>query len=260
MIDTHTHLHETDFDTHREEIIKEMKEKRIFGVLVGTDLSTSRAALRLSCRYPQLFLSSVGIHPHDADCVTEADLNTENELIENSPVQGVGEAGLDYAGNVSSELQEQQQYVFRRQIEMARTYELPLIIHTRDAWEDTYRILQTYATPKMPMVLHCFTGNLEWARRFLYDFPQLMISFSGIVTFRKKAEDIRHTARFVPKDRMLAETDSPYLTPEPYRGKQNDTRNLTYVIQKLAELQGESFSAMDNQLDINAKSLFGEIG
>ncbi|MFB6225491.1 MAG: TatD family hydrolase [Candidatus Paceibacteria bacterium] len=258
MIDTHTHLHEPDFDSIREEIITDMQRKQMTGVLVGTDLDTSRSAIRLAEQYPQTFMSSVGIHPHEAEHTTEEDLAKERELIEESHVQGIGEAGLDYAGHTTSELKTKQQYLFRHQIDMAREYGLPLIIHTRDAWEDTYEILHAHTTSDMPIVLHCFTGNVEWARRFLDAFPNLMISFSGIVTFRKNVEDIQQAARSVPQDRMLAETDSPYLAPEPYRGKQNDTRNLTYVIQKLAELQGVSFSAIDSQLDANARTIFGK--
>ncbi len=255
MFDTHTHLHEETFDDTREEILSDLKKRDIRGILVGTDLDTSRQAVELA-RNSNLFWSTVGIHPHEAQ-ETDPQAVIENLAVwlDERRVVGIGECGLDYAGSPSEIERTNQQNLFAAQLELASTYDLPMVVHTRDAWEDTYDILKSFQHSRV--ILHCFTGDANWAQRFLSEFPNLYISFSGIVTFKKKAEDIQQAARTVPAERMLAETDSPYLAPEPYRGKRNDTRNIERVIACLARLREQEFSEVDAQLDANARAAFG---
>jgi TatD DNase family protein len=255
MFDTHTHLHEETFQEDREEILEELRARDIRGVLVGTDTDTSRQGIDLA-RQSASFWSAVGVHPHEAQEVSVSRVENEiRPLLAEDVVVGVGECGLDYASDLTDTAKENQKSLFQAHLRLAHETEYPVIIHTRDAWEDTYDLLKE--VKQHPLILHCFTGDAAWANRFLTDFPHLYVSFSGIVTFKKNVQDIQSAARLVPPERMLAETDSPYLAPEPYRGKRNDTRTIYRVIQTLANLKGMSFEQLDQILDANAREVFG---
>jgi TatD DNase family protein len=215
-------------------------------VLVGTDAGSSARALELAARLGDGHFATVGLHPHEATTGTAQIL----ELLEqtaggDSPrgravLVGVGECGLDYYYEHSPRAQ--QQTVFAEQIAFAKRFGLALVIHTRDAWADTFEILRSEGTPERT-VIHCFSGGVEEARACL-DLG-CYISFSGIVTF-KNAEALRDAARFVPENRILVETDAPFLAPVPHRGQRNEPAWVAVVGEALAAIRGapaEGFAA-----------------
>lgn len=244
-IDTHCHIHgESDPIL----LARQARSAEVSSLIcIGTDVPTSHQAIGVASAIeseikegrddlPRAY-STVGLHPHDASNQLMAGVSgIEHLLTQNlsnnlGNIVGVGECGLDYFYEYSSK--SDQQSAFRVQIELAKKFNLALVIHTRDSWEDTFSILKEQGIPEK-FVFHCFTGDVELARRAL-DLGAY-ISFSGMVTF-KNAEDIRAAASFVPLDRMVIETDSPYLAPVPYRGKTNVPAYVSVVGKFIAELR-----------------------
>ena len=232
--DTHCHL---DEDRYRGEGSKDLggtigvlenaraaKVSRF--ITVGCDEESSRAAIDCANRFDDVW-ASVGLHPHEAVHGVETIL----QLISSPRVVAIGEAGLDYYYEHSA--RDEQKIAFAAQIQLAHQYHLPLIIHTRDAWDDTFDILRAEGTPKQT-IFHCFTGGPDEARRCL-DIGAFL-SFSGIVTF-KTAQDVAEAATLCPLDRILVETDSPYLAPVPHRGRTNQPANVAVVGTHVADLK-----------------------
>ena len=220
--DNHCHLPENP----EEEILRARKELVVGFVNVGTDLETSRMAKEKAKIFPDVW-STAGVHPHEA----RKGIEGIKDLLKDSNVVAVGEAGLDYHYDHSP--REDQNRVFAEHIEMAHTSNLPLVIHTREAWEETFKILDSEGVPEST-VFHCFTGGKDEAKECLKRGAYL--SFSGIITF-KKSELLREAASECPLDRAMIETDSPYLTPVPFRGKKNEPANVVLVGKELANLQ-----------------------
>ena len=232
--DTHCHL---DEDRYRGEGAKDLggtigvlenaraaKVSRF--ITVGCDEDSSRAAIKCANQFDDVW-ASVGLHPHEAVHGVETIL----QLISSPRVVAIGEAGLDYYYEHSA--RDEQKIAFAAQIQLAHQYHLPLIIHTRDAWDDTFDILQAEGTPEQT-IFHCFTGGPDEARRCL-DIGAFL-SFSGIVTF-KTAKDVAEAATLCPLDRILVETDSPYLAPVPHRGRTNQPANVAVVGTHVADLK-----------------------
>lgn len=232
--DTHCHL---DEDRYRGEGAKDLggtigvlenaraaKVSRF--ITVGCDEESSRAAIKCANQFDDVW-ASVGLHPHEAVHGVDTILN----LISSPRVVAIGEAGLDYYYEHSA--RDEQKIAFAAQIQLAHQYHLPLIIHTRDAWDDTFDILQAEGTPEQT-IFHCFTGGPDEARRCL-DIGAFL-SFSGIVTF-KTAKDVAEAATLCPLDRILVETDSPYLAPVPHRGRTNQPANVAVVGTHVADLK-----------------------
>lgn len=195
-------------------------------VTVGCDRPTSLAAIATAAAYDDVW-ATVGLHPHDA----VQGVDTIVDLIDQPGVVAVGEAGLDYYYEHSP--RDVQRQAFAEQIQLAHQHDLPLVIHSRDAWDDTFDVLSAEGTPKRT-VFHCFTGGADEARRCLD--TDAFVSFSGIATF-KSATDVQAAAALVPLDRMLIETDAPYLAPIPYRGKPNQPAYVTFTAQFIADLR-----------------------
>jgi TatD DNase family protein len=240
--DNHCHLSE-----NAEEEILRAREASVIGfVNVGTDLVTSRKAMEkarmLSCVW-----ATAGVHPHEA----LKGIDGIEDLLEDSNVVAVGEAGLDYHYDYSP--REDQNRVFAEQIEMANKSNLPLVIHTREAWEETFKILDSEGVPNST-VFHCFTGGKVEAKECLKRGAYL--SFSGIITF-KKSESLREAASECPLDRAMIETDSPYLTPVPFRGKKNEPANVSLVGKELAYLQDKSSEEIALATTQNALDFYG---
>lgn len=240
--DNHCHLSE-----NAEEEILRAREASVIGfVNVGTDLATSRKAMEkarmLSCVW-----ATAGVHPHEA----LKGIDGIEDLLEDSNVVAVGEAGLDYHYDYSP--REDQNRVFAEQIEMANKSNLPLVIHTREAWEETFKILDSEGVPNST-VFHCFTGGKVEAKECLKRGAYL--SFSGIITF-KKSESLREAASECPLDRAMIETDSPYLTPVPFRGKKNEPANVSLVGKELAYLQDKSSEEIALATTQNALDFYG---
>lgn len=231
MIDSHAHLDEERFDEDRDEFIKSLKENAISYVInPSSDMETSRRVVELSNKYENIF-AAVGIHPHDAEGFKEEDLVELRELSKDERVVAIGEIGLDYYYDNSP--REIQKEVFRKQLQLAYELDLPVIIHTRDAMGDTYDILKEFEG-RVRGVMHCYTGSIEMAEKFIK--MGFYISIAGPVTF-KNAVNVREMAKQIPLERLLIETDSPYLAPVPNRGKRNDPTNVRYVADMLANLK-----------------------
>lgn len=214
-------------------------------VTVGCDRTTSLAALALAAEHDAV-LATVGLHPHDA----KAGIDTITDLFDRPGVAAIGEAGLDYYYDHSDRAA--QRAVFAAQIQISHERSLPLIIHTRDAWDDTFDILDAEGTPEQT-VFHCFTGGPDEARRCLN--VGASISFSGIVTF-KNAADVQRAAQLTPLDAMLIETDAPYLAPTPHRGQSNRPAWVVDVARCLADLTDRSIAELSEATFTNATRIF----
>lgn len=240
--DNHCHLSENP----EEEILKARKALVAGFINVGTDFETSSEAIEKAKILPDVW-ATAGVHPHEA----RKGIDGIEDLLEDSNVVAVGEAGLDYHYDHSP--REDQKKVFAQQIELANKSGLPLVIHTREAWEDTFKILDSEGVPKS-IVFHCFTGGTIEAKECLERGAYL--SFSGIITF-KKSESLRDAASECPLDRAMIETDSPYLTPVPFRGKKNEPANVVLVGQELAYLQDKSPEEIALATTQNALDFYG---
>lgn len=253
MIDTHCHLHSKEFDNNRGEILSELKQNNIQAILVGTSIEDSIEAIKLAKDYDFLY-SSVGIHPHEYEVI---DINTVRQEMDNilssEYVVAIGECGFDFYYHQSLEAKEQQENLFRLHLDLALKYNKPIIIHTRDSFEDTYRVLSEYKD--LVIILHCFTGDTFWVNKFTELSHTIYFSFSGIITF-KNSKDIQEAVKIVPENRLLVETDSPYLAPVPHRGKQNTPLFLEYNIRQIANLRGLEYQTLITILDNNAKEAF----
>ena len=218
-------------------------------VCVGTDLATSRASLDLAERHADV-LATVGLHPHDASKLT-LEWDELEQLARTPSVVAVGETGFDFYYRHSSP--EDQEAAFRAQITLAQQLGLALVIHTRDAWDDTFRVLADAGVPERT-VFHCFTGGPDEARRALA--LGAFLSFSGIVSF-KNADDVRAAAALTPLDRMLVETDAPYLAPVPHRGRENEPAWVADVGAALAAATGRSPDEIAAATRATATTVFG---
>lgn len=251
IFDTHTHLNVEQF---KDEIPEVMERARELGVsemaVVGFDTPTIEKSLELSHTYENIY-SIIGWHPTEAGSYTKEIETKLQQQLENERVVALGEIGLDYYW--MEDPKEVQDKVFRRQIAIAKEIKLPISIHTRDAIEDTYKILKEEKIHNIGGIMHSFSGDVEWAKRFL-DLG-MHISFSGVVTF-KKAFEVHEAASFVPLDKLLVETDAPYLAPMPYRGKRNEPGYTRYVVEKLAELRNLPFEEVAKITQENAHKLF----
>ncbi|MFQ5469376.1 MAG: TatD family hydrolase [Gammaproteobacteria bacterium] len=256
LTDSHCHLDRLDLDALGGNIDAVMETARAHGVgqmlCVCINLENYPDVLAFAHQYEHVH-ASVGVHPNE----TEGEEPTLDQLVSlanDERVVAIGETGLDYYYNKGDMSWQQER--FRVHINAARASRLPLIIHTRDAWEDTYHIMEKESVDQIGGVMHCFTGNWEQAKRAL-DLG-FYISFSGIVTF-KNAEDLQEVARKVPDDRYIIETDSPYLTPVPYRGKPNQPAFVRYVGECLASLRNLSLESLAEQTNNNYNNIFNKI-
>jgi TatD DNase family protein len=253
LFDTHAHLHFPDYADDLDAVLERARVAGVHGmVTIGTDRETNQAVVALARRLPNVW-ATVGIHPHDAGDAVEADFAEMEELARSEKkVVGFGEMGLDFFRNLSPP--EAQRQVFRRQILMARDLGKPVVIHCRDAHDETLAILADERAGEIGGVMHCFSGDVEIARRCL-DLG-LFISLAGPVTY-KNARALPEVARFVPDDRLVVETDCPYLPPTPHRGKRNEPAYVALTAAFVAELRGVDPEALGATITENAATLFG---
>jgi TatD DNase family protein len=249
-VDTHCHL-----DHHEQLAATEQVERaRAAGVsamiTVGTDMASSTQAVRTARHFDGVW-AVVGVHPNDAMEATPHVLEVIDRLAREDEVVAVGETGLDYYRDHTTP--QQQEASFRAHIELAREHDKALVIHCREAWHDCLGILEDAGAPER-VVMHCYSGDLEITRRCAE--AGWFMSFAGNVTF-KNAEDLREAAAQVPPELLLTETDSPFLTPHPYRGKPNDPSTIPYVLRTLAEVQGRAVEAVEKDVLANASRAFG---
>lgn len=252
LIDTHVHLDDNRFNEDRDAVLTRAHEAGIEAfVTIGCDLTTSQAAVRLAEQHPSVY-ASIGVHPHEVKHISDGWYDEFRRLAQTKKVVAYGEIGLDYHYNHSSPQEQRER--FREQIQLARELALPVIIHTRDAQEDTVTILREEQAADIGGVLHCFSGD-AWLAKDALDLG-FHLSFSGIVTFQN-ATTLREIAKTVPLDRLLIETDCPYLAPVPYRGKRNEPAYVAHVAQQLAAIHPSlTMEDIARNTTQNAKRLF----
>lgn len=252
LFDTHAHLYDKAFDRDREEVIHHIFETLDYVVIPSEDLVTSEKAVALAESHPSLY-AAVGIHPQVTKDATEEALAAIGALARtHDKVKAVGEIGLDYYYLYTDK--ETQKYWFARQIELAKELDLPILIHDRDAHGDTLSILKAHQGGNLRGILHCFSGSLETAKELMK--LGFYISFAGPVVFPKSLK-LKGVAKEIPMDRLLIETDSPYLTPPPFRGKRNDPSNVRFVAEEIARLKGVSEEEIAEQTKRNAMEVYG---
>lgn len=254
LFDSHAHYNDEKFSDNKEQILKEIYESGVTKlVCVGYDVETSKQAIEIANSHNFVY-ATVGIHPSD---IPEAEEQLENELNEienmakNEKVVAIGEIGLDY--HWDKENKESQKVAFKKQIQIANKLDLPIVIHTRDAIYDTIEILKNENISKRKGVLHCCPLNVDLVREGLE--LGFYISFAGVITF-KNAKNVEEIVKQVPLDKMLIETDSPYLAPEPKRGTTNDSRNVIYIAEKIAKIKELPTQEIAKITYENAEKLF----
>ena len=251
LIDTHAHLDFPRFDKDRKKVIKRAIDggiKRI--VNIGSSMTSSRNSVELSRRYPEIY-SVVGIHPHNADSFNLNVSKKLKKISENKKVVAIGEIGLDF--HYDNSPREKQKQAFRAQLRLAKSLDLPVVIHTRDADKETLEILKEEDVSEIGGIMHCFASDKKMAEEIL-DLG-FYIAFGGLITFNN-LDDLREIVSKVPLDKLLVETDAPYLTPEPYRGKRNEPLYVKYVAERIAEIKNLDLEKVAEKTTANAKKVY----
>lgn len=248
--DTHCHLNSEQLYENKDEFIKHALDNQVeMMVVVGYDLESSKKAVEIAKEYPFIY-AAVGIGPNDCLNTTTQDLQIIDEYLNEPKVVALGEIGLDYYwDDVPSDKQKD---IFQQQVDLAKKHQKPIIIHCRDAYEDTYEVLKRNGHPG---IMHCYSGSVEMAKRFI-DLG-FYISLAGPVTF-KNARVPKDVAEKIGLEHLLIETDCPYLTPHPYRGSTlNEPANVVYIAQEIAKLKNMEIESVASQTTFNAKKVFG---
>ena len=253
LIDSHAHIQLSQFNRDRDAVLKRADDAAISTILViGFDMETSLGAVELAKRHPQIY-ATVGMHPHDAKDLTPDILKTFRELAAHPKVIALGEMGLDYYRNLSP--RQLQKEAFEKQLDLAEALQMPIIIHNRDAYMDILPILEARKPGSVRGVLHCFTGDVALMHRSLA--IGFHIGIGGIVTY-PSAKDVRAVAKEVPEDRLLIETDCPWLAPQFRRGKRNEPAYVRAVAEKIAELRDTSVETIGEATTKNFQTLFAQ--
>ena len=251
IFDTHAHYDDAQFDADREALLSAMPENGVGLILdPGCDLESSRAAIALAEQYPHIY-AAVGYHPENCAPYTDADLDILRRLAQHPKVVAIGEIGLDYYWEQNPP-KEFQQAVFRAQLALARELSLPVIVHDRDAHADCLAIVKEF--PEVRGVFHCYSGSVEMARE-LWKLGWYL-GLDGPVTYKNARRTVEVAAE-VPLERLLLETDSPYMAPVPKRGTRNDSRNIRCIAEKIAEIRNMTADAIIRVSAENGRRLFG---
>ncbi len=251
IFESHAHYDDTAFDTDRQELLNQCQAQGIETIVnVSASLNSVKSTLALAEKYPFLY-AAVGIHPDEVGELNEAAFTWLREQCRHPKAVAVGEIGLDYYWD--KEKHELQKYWFQRQMELAKDLKLPIIVHSRDAAADTLEAVRAAHSPKLRGVIHCFSYGPELAREYL-DMGYY-IGIGGVVTF-KNAKKLKEVVKIVPMERILLETDCPYLAPEPNRGKRNSSLNLPYVAEAIGQLKGIDTEEVIRITNENAKALY----
>lgn len=249
MIDSHCHLDFEDYDKDRDEIVKTSVESGVFKIINPcSHFCSNFKVVELSKKYDNYYFS-IGLHPDEADKLEGNELFEIEKLISNDKCVAIGEIGLDY--HYPDFDKQKQKDIFIAQLEFAKKYNKPVIIHNRDAVSDIYEILKNY---NLKGVIHCFSENLEWAKKFI-DIG-FYISFTGIITFKNANLELLEVVENIPLEKMLIETDAPFLAPVPFRGKVNKPEYVRYVAEKIAEIKHLRFDEVVKVTDNNTEKLF----
>lgn len=251
IFDSHAHYDDEDFDNDRDEVLKRVKDCGVSYIVdAGSTIESSKKAVELSNKYDFIY-SAVGIHPEEVSEFDADSLDKISELCRNDKVAAVGEIGLDY--HYGSKNRDLQLKVFEEQIKLSIDLNLPVIVHDRDAHGDTFDLIRKYINKGLRGVLHCYSGSPEMARE--YTDMGFYIGFTGVITFKNAKKPIE-VLQSIPQDKILIETDCPYLAPEPFRGRRNDSSNLVYVIKKACEALNMEPGFFEDMTLNNAMKLF----
>jgi len=251
LIDSHCHLDNERFNEDRDEVLARIKEDLEIAVNIGYDLESSKRSIELAERYDYIY-AVAGVHPTDIGGYTDEVEAQLEEMVKHPKVLAVGEIGLDY--HWMTDPKEKQQEIFRRQMEIARRVGKPVVIHTREATRDTLDILKEY--PDIRGIVHCYPGSYESAVEIMDNY---YFGVGGVITF-KNSRKLKETVEKLPMERIVIETDCPYLTPEPYRGKRNEPIYVEHVARKIAEIKGISYDEVVRISNENTKKAYGMVG
>ena len=258
IFETHAHYDDDRFNEDRDELLRRLPREGV-GVVInsGASVESTRDTIRLAKEYEHVY-AAVGVHPSEIEELDEGFLQWMKEQTDWEKTVAIGEIGLDYywRQDNKAEVQERQRSWFGRQIELARESELPIIVHSRDAAADTMQVMKEHHAEEIPGVIHCFSYSREMALEFVK--MGYYIGVGGVVTF-KNAKKLVETVEAIPLERILLETDCPYMAPDPYRGKRNDSTYLIYVRDKIAEIKGISPEEVEKVTEANARSLFTRV-
>lgn len=256
IFETHAHYDDGRFDKDRDALIQSLPEAGI-GVVINSAASveSNRDTVALAEQYAHVY-AAVGVHPSGIAEMDEDVLNWMKEKTAWEKTVAIGEIGLDYYWEKEPEVQERQRYWFGRQMELARETGLPIIVHSRDAAADTMQVMKEHHAEEIPGVIHCYSYSKEMAMEFIK--MGYYIGVGGVVTF-DNAKKLKEVVEAIPLERILLETDCPYLTPVPYRGKRNSSLYLPYVVEKIAEIRGISTDEVERVTEANARALFTKV-
>ena len=251
MIDSHSHIFEEEFKDDLDEVLARAKEAGVEKiVLVGFSHEGNQKALDLALQYPRFLYNTAGLHPDQTDLVDDSDLVKLEDFISKNKVYAVGEIGLDY--HWVKDNKEKQKWLFETQLAMAAKHQLPVVIHSRDADQDTYDILEKWHN-KVKILMHCYSGSVELMKRYIK--LGAYISLGGPITFKNSVTP-KEVCKEVPLDRLMIETDSPYMAPVPMRGKRNEPSYVKYVLEQVAVLKNIDIKEVERQLNQNTESYF----
>lgn len=256
IFETHAHYDDERFAEDRDTLLASMPERGIGRIInVGSTLVSTKVTLAIAQNYPYVY-AAVGVHPSEIGDLNEEMFAWLKEQTRQEKTVAVGEIGLDYYWDKEPEVQKAQRYWFKRQMELAREETLPVIIHSRDAAEDTMRLMQEIHAEEIPGVIHCYSYSKEMALEFVK--MGYRIGVGGVVTF-KNARKLKETVEAVPMEAILLETDCPYMAPEPHRGTRNDSSNIPYVVNTIAQIKGISTDEVEQITWENAMRLFTRV-
>ncbi|WP_423364473.1 TatD family hydrolase [Mycoplasma sp. P36-A1] len=252
LFDTHVHINTKPFIDDIENVMKQAKEQNVEKMLcIGFDMESSLKAIDLAYRYPERVYAAIGLHPTEVNDISQDDMDRFENMLHEPCVVALGEIGLDYHWDtVKPNIQKE---YFIKQIRLAKKVNLPIIIHSRDAIQDTFDILKAEDIKSIGGIMHSYSGSLEMAKEFIK--LNMLISLSGVVTF-KNAKSTKMVAQNIPLDKLLIETDCPYLTPVPYRGQTNYPWYVKYVAQEIADIKEISYEEVCNTTFKNALKIF----
>lgn len=251
FVDVHTHLSFRDYDADRDEVMSRLKAAGITMLInPGTTVETSREAIALAQQHDFIY-ANVGLHPCDVAGITDADFSALEQLSLQPKVVAIGEIGLDYHYPETDKAQEET--CFREMLRLARRRDLPVVIHTRDAWADTFKILEEEKSSSLRGVMHCFSGTVEEAQKSIA--LGFKISIPGIITFKKSS--LSEVVAGLSLSDLVTETDAPYLAPMPHRGKRNEPAFVVEVVKKIAAIKNEPLERVAEIIYSNAARMFG---
>lgn len=255
IFESHAHYEDARFDEDRDELLSSMRDNNIEYVInVGSSIENSRKSIELAEKYEHVY-AAIGVHPSDIECLNEESFKWLREQTSNHKVAAVGEIGLDYYWDKEKYVQQRQREWFIRQLDLARETELPVIIHSRDAAEDTLNIMKEKANG-IPGVIHCYSYSKEMAEQYLK--MGYYIGIGGVLTF-KNGKKLKEVAAMLPMDRILLETDCPYMAPEPHRGERNSSLFIPHIVAELSRIKGISEEEIIEITNQNARRLFSRV-